>query len=409
MLGAIVRDIADVSIIDGYSHALSVREISEQVIALTPDLVGISMPFAFSQRPAVEIAGLVKSELPGALMVAGGNQATFRADDILRNSDFDFIVLCEGETVFRALVERFSGDGIESVKADPPDGIRYRKNSDYLGEPVVLIADLDKLPFPAPDLLPGWPDFYTARIITSRGCPFNCPYCSSTAFWRHTYRGRSPGSVVGELRNLNEKWGIKRVSFADDTFNIDRERCLGIAGELIKSQIGIEWGASMRPDLVSREALDVYRRAGLTGLFFGMESGSLRILKSINRTHDLEISRELIRHAEEIGIEVHCSFMIGLPEEKAEDVEMTIEYARSLNASTLGFHIFHPLPGSVYGENPEGFGVEWENPELAMEGLGAIDGVAPVRTLYLTSMQIVDYYFMARGLAEERMRNLKNP
>jgi radical SAM superfamily enzyme len=109
--------------------------------------------------------------------------------------------------------------------------------------------------------------------------------------------------------------------------------------------------------------------------------------------------REIVRIAENLGIKVHASFMIGLPEEKPEDVECTLEYAKSLPASSLGFHIFHPLPGSEYWKNPRRYGIEFVEQPEAPGMLGDIDGAAPIRTKYLTQMQILDYFYRARGIA----------
>jgi radical SAM superfamily enzyme YgiQ (UPF0313 family) len=157
----------------------------------------------------------------------------------------------------------------------------------------------------------------------------------------------------------------------------------------------------MRPELLSEDDLILYVKSGLTGLFLGLESGSPKILEKINRGHDPDRIRNLISLAGNLGVQVHASFMIGLPDETPVDIEETIEYARNLPASSLGFHIFHPLPGSEYGDNPAKYGIEITGDN---DTVGEIDAVAPVCTSHLSQNQILDYYHIARGIAEERLR-----
>jgi radical SAM superfamily enzyme YgiQ (UPF0313 family) len=399
MLASMVRDFADVKIIDGYSHAASIEETIHTALNTSPDIIGISMPFAFSQKPAIEIARGIKLAIPDIPIITGGNQATFRSDEIIENPFIDYIILGEGEETFSELVKNII-DG----NSDPVIGVKTAAGP---CETRSLIHDIDELPYPSFDLLESFPDFYTPRLITSRGCPFTCPYCSTMQFWTKRYRGRSAKSVVEEILWQMDEFGIKRISFADDTYNINRKRCREISEALIEANTGIKWGASFRPDLLARDDIDLYVESGMSGMFMGMESGSPEILKKLTRKHDLEFTRDLIAYAESKGVEVHCSFMVGLPDETTDDIELTIEYADSLPASTLGFHIFHPLPGSEYGEDISMHGLEFENPDTAIDTLGSIDGGAPVKTKHLTSTQIVDYYWRARDLAAKRLEKIR--
>ena len=226
-------------------------------------------------------------------------------------------------------------------------------SGEIFGNRRAFIEDLDQSPFPSLDLIEGFPADYAARIETSRGCRFRCPYCASSAYWGHIYRAHSPSRVIAEIVNLRDKYGINRISFADDTFNQDRDRAREIARMLIEAKLAVEWGASCRAETLSEDDLRLFVDAGMTGLFLGLESGSARMLKLLARNHDLEKTRAMVELAESLGVAVHGLFMIGLPEETVEDIELTIEYMRDLTASTIGVHIFHPLPGSEYGENPE--------------------------------------------------------
>ena len=403
MLASMVRDRAVVEIIDAYSHALTIEETVKNTLDSNPDLVGIGLPFSFSEKPGRSIALGLKKSRPDLPIIMGGIQATFRADVLLEEGVCDAVAPGESELTFSDFIDRFTDGGIEAVREQPPEGLMIIGSDGHpCGGRRPFIEDLDSLPFPSLDLLPGFPDHYEARLEGARGCRFKCPFCASCSYWGGRFRGKSPGRILDEIRILRDKWGIGRVSFADDTFNQDRERAREIAKHIADSDLGVEWGASCNPSLLDEDDLKIFARSGMTGLFLGVESGSKRVLKSIRQGHDLKKVMKLVEFAEGLGISVHASFMIGLPDETSADIELTIEYARELPASSLGFHIFHPLPGSEFGENPDNFGIQFVEPVMET---GAIDSVAPIRTKHLGPMEILDYYYRARGLAEERLGN----
>jgi radical SAM superfamily enzyme YgiQ (UPF0313 family) len=402
MLAAMVRDIADVTIIDAYSRAMSIENVIRDAIAANAAIIGIGLPFSFSLEPGREIARGIRTVRNDIPIVMGGLEATLARDDLLKSGICDIVTLGESELIFRELVDTFRNGGIEAVFRNPPDGTRILSSERVpVGSPRPLIPDLDTLPFPAFDLLPGFPEKYDARIEGSRGCKFRCPFCASCGYWGNAFRGKSPGRIVDEMRSLIEKWGVRRISFSDDTFNQDRNRAREIAAAIERARMGIEWGASCNPSILDRPDLEAFARSGMTALFIGVESGSERVLRSIKQGHNLGKTKGLVQFAEDHGIKVHASFMIGLPDETADDIEATIAYARDLPASSLGFHIFHPLPGSEYGENPGRYGIEFVD---AGKATGAIDAVAPIRTRHLSPMEILDYYYRARGIAENRRR-----
>ena len=401
MLGSVVRDFVEVTIIDSYSRALGIDATVSETLAQNPDIVGIGLPFSFSLFPAVSIARSLKSQSRDTTIILGGIGASVKPTRLLESGDTDFVAVGEAELTFPDLIKLLSDNGIGFAKQNLPEGILTRlADGSIIGNPRKPIDNLDILPSPSFDLLPGFPANYSARIITSRGCPYRCPYCASAGYWGGAYRPHSPARVVQEVRRLADTWGVSRISLADDTFNIDRERSRTIAELLIHAALGIEWGASFRPELLTLDDLNLFARSGLTGIFLGLESGSPRVLKSIRRSHDLEQTRLLIDHARQLGIAVHASFMIGLPDETREEIEMTLEYARSLSVSSLGFHIFHPLPGSDFGDSPEKYGISLQTPDDTEERIGAIDTYAPISTRNLSALQIMDYYWIARGIAD---------
>jgi len=404
-----VRDVCDVKIIDSYSGAYSIEDTLTLTLDDTPDIVGISFPFTKMIRSGLELARQIKAGNPEIGVIAGGIAASLSSGNIKSCGAIDCIARYEAENTIKEIVDLFGPGGWGEVINSPPRGTVIRNGDEWnetgMREP---ITDLDSLPFPAFDLLEGFPENYNARLITSRGCSYQCPYCTSSAYWGKSFRAMSPERVCEDMERLNTVWGIKRVSFSDDTFNLNPKRAARIAELLIERKPGMKWGASCRPELLSTESLELYSGAGMTGLFLGLESGSPGILEKINRYHDLDRTRELVRSAVDLGIEVHASFMIGLPDETGEDIEKTLEYAKSLKGITLGFHVFHPLPGSEFGDNPDKYGLVREGPKESNDLLGSIDSSAPFRTKYLGPMQILDYYYMARSIAAERLDDIRN-
>ncbi|MCX6647621.1 MAG: radical SAM protein [bacterium] len=400
MLATMAREIADVEIIDSYSLALPVSETIDRVTKSSPDMVGISLQFSFSEPAALEIAKGIKISNPEIPMIFGGIQATARSKSLICSPFVDAIAMGEFDIGFQKIIAAFNSGGWENVSSSRIPNLMLNEISiGQIQRQSEFIDNLDSLPMPDFTLLPGFPQKYNPRLLTSRGCKFRCPYCASAAYWGHRFRAHSPERVVEEMHGLKNKWGIKRVSFSDDTFNLVSSRSAKIAELLIDSGLEMKWGASMRPELLTEDDLRLYIKSGLTGLFLGLESGSPAILKKINRNHNLDKTRDLVILAQNLGVEVHASFMIGLPDETDDDIQMTIEYAVNLPSSSLGFHIFHPLPGSEYGDHPEKYEIEII---ADGEGVGEIDAVAPIRTKHLNPMRILDYYYMARGVAEER-------
>jgi len=378
---------ADVAIIDGYSKAQGVDEVVAEALGLNPDIVGISIPFTFLERTALKIAGEIKKHDPKILIVAGGFQASRNYEKILREGNFDFVILNDGEEPFRGLVSLVLQGRLNVVYEKSIAGIASFKDGKILFEKPEQIDHLGLIR-PDYDLLPDF-EYESIRIETSRGCGFNCPYCATTGYWGRKHRPIDPATVLTVLAEQCYK-GKNKFSVADDNFNFNKQHARRICEQITRLDIDPQIGVSCRPELLTREDLEIYRRAGINSIFLGLESGSPEILKQLKRAHDLDMTREMIEFAMSIGIDIHTSFMIGLPGETRDDIKKTLEYADSLPTSNIGFHIFHPLPGSEFGDNMEKYGMTIENPEF--EGLGAIGSVAPIRTGNLSSMEISDFY-----------------
>lgn len=219
-------------------------------------------------------------------------------------------------------------------------GLSFRnKNGQAIHNPSQEpIQDLDKLPMPARDLLPI--DSYQQKIplldkictnlITSRGCPYNCVYCSTSEQWGHKIRHRSPKNVVDEIEYLMKTYKLDGVGFFDDVFTMDKNRVIAICQEIIRRKLNIYWWCEARANTIDREVVGWMKKSGCVHIAMAIESGSNRILKNIRKAITVEQGIEAAKIIKEAGIKLRVFFMHGLPGEEYEDIKKTVFLSRYL-------------------------------------------------------------------------------
>ncbi len=326
------------------------KRLERRVLEFHPDLVGISS--LSSEAPMLGlVAETVKSLNPDCRVIAGGPHTTVFYDQVLENRNVDYTVIGEGEKSFVDLVDRLSSGG----EIEPLPGVAFQKGGELIfpgnREP---IQDLDSLPFPDWDLLDldaylRVPDFshHMGRgrymgLFTSRACPFQCAYCHS--IFGKSFRARSPENVLNEMKILRDEYRVREYQFFDDCFNFQRERAREI-GERIAAEVpgaGLSFPNAVRGDLVDRDFLEVFRRAGAYAITFAVETASPRIQKLIRKNLHLEKVRAAIVHADELGYFVQGFFMIGFPTETVEEIKQTIDFAVKSPLSAATFFIVVP-------------------------------------------------------------------
>jgi len=301
-----------------------------------------SMPSAYA------VAKIAKQIREDCTVVIGVPNVTFLPKQTLEECQhIDVVVKGEGEKMIKELTDAIEGKRpLESVK-----GIVFRKENRIVeNEPKPFIKNIDEIPFPSRDLLPM--HLYQANgvryttMITSRGCPFRCSFCSSSRLFGGYWRGRSPENVLEEMKTIYEDYGIKNVEFMDDTFTLDRKRAEKICEGIIKEGWDISWGASSRVDTLSRKLVEKMKEAGCWILFLGIESGSQRILDAIGKRITLEQVRKAVKIVKDAGIQVLGSFIIGFLQDTVETIKMTINFAKKLNLDYAEFSILTPYPGT---------------------------------------------------------------
>jgi len=312
------------------------------------DLVGISVD---TTRYPVSLKIAEKVKKSGVDVVMGGPHDTFFDDEVLSTRKVDYVVRGEGEYIMLDLVESLNnGKSLEQIK-----GISYlcgnqiRKNP-----PAPFVQDLDSIPFPARELLPL--DRYTntlkgrfsASMITSRGCPFNCDFCSSSAFSGMKWRTRSIENILKETEYLYYKYGYRAISFLDDNFTLNPKRVTELCEKMIRRGFDLLWYAFSRVDTIvkNERMVQLMRQAGLDQVFVGFESGSQEVLNKLGKQVTVEKAFKAMEILKRHGIRVLGSFIIGALNETREMIKETIKFARKLNPQLSQFSILTPYPGT---------------------------------------------------------------
>jgi radical SAM superfamily enzyme YgiQ (UPF0313 family) len=279
---------------------------------------------------AFELIKLVKQTLPETFTIAGGPHVSLTADDTLTGlQELDIIVRGEGEETIKELIDEL-GNGNDLSKIA---GISYRKDNTIIHNPPrAFIKDLDSLPFPEQQLdeynfqrhVPGRGVIRFASILASRGCPYNCYFCSLKTLWSRRVRYRSPENVINELLFLKDRYGIKGFHVLDDTFTLNRKWVEEICDLLEKRELHLSFICHIRVDSVDFNLLKRMKEAGCYELSYGVESGSQRILDEvIGKRTKIEQIRNVRAWCKDLGIHPLESFIISHPTETKEDLDKT--------------------------------------------------------------------------------------
>jgi radical SAM superfamily enzyme YgiQ (UPF0313 family) len=282
----------------------------------------------------------------------GGAHPTLLPEETLASAPaVDIIVRYEGdETILdllRALEEKRNPDGVP--------GISYRSGGKIVHTPErTATVDIDALPFPAFHLLP-WQKYKPhpphgmalpfAAMVTSRGCPYHCAYCSKPVFGSR-FRAQSPARVVAEMTYLKQKFGVREIAFYDDSFTLDKKRIAAIAETIIDKGLKIAWTCETRVNLVDRELLGYMKRAGCYSVAYGIESASPAIIKTLQKDITLEQVEKAVKDSRDAGLQVVGYFMLGSPGETPETIRQTIDFAKKLKVDFAQFAVTTPFPGT---------------------------------------------------------------
>ncbi|MCX5703115.1 MAG: radical SAM protein, partial [Candidatus Omnitrophica bacterium] len=339
-----------VRVIEGMAEIISLGAIAE--VSDSFDIVGITS-ISFLAILAHNVAKAVKERNKRTPVIMGGPHASVVPLDVLRDENVDYVVIGEGEDTFLELVKALEEKkGVEDIK-----GLGYRGNGKvFLNEPRSIEGNLDEIPLPARHLLPM--HLYRSsevrakrhpalHMMTSRGCPYNCSFCSNKIMHRCKLRMHSPQRVVEEMSILVKDYHAKEIHFWDDCFVFDANRVFEICGLLHRKKLKIPWDCEATVTKVSPVLLKEMRRAGCFGISYGVETGSNERLKKLNKGwQNRENIKKAISWTHKAGLRARGYFLFGFPQETLREMEETIKFSKELALDFATFSLLVPLPGT---------------------------------------------------------------
>ena len=361
------REGYQISIVDANALRIDPENLTPYIV--DADVVGLTA-MTPTINTATNIARRLKRANPNLTVILGGGHATLLPEETLSNApEVDVIVRGEGE---KTVIELIHALERKQPLADIL-GITYRRDNEIVSNPERLTnVELDSLPFPAYHLFP-WQKYkphpphgqalpFTA-IITSRGCPYHCAYCSKPIFGSD-FRAQSPERTLEEIAYYQESFGIKEIAFYDDVFTLNKKRAYAIADGIIKKGLKIHWTCETRVNLVDKDLLHHMKQAGCYAIAYGIESASQEILDVIHKNITLKQVEKAVQITREVGLQTIGYFMIGSPEETPETIKKTIQFAKKLKLDFAQFAITTPFPGTelynLYLKGKKNI-VPWEN------------------------------------------------
>jgi anaerobic magnesium-protoporphyrin IX monomethyl ester cyclase len=307
------------------------------------DVVGMSV-VSPSLEKAHEIIQIVKEKDSAIPTVIGGPHCMILPEKALRETGADICVHGDGECVITELKQVFLGK--KNLSEIP--GIYYKKeNVIKKGAPEKFLKDLDSVPYPARHLVkqyvygrawkPRIKKGEFTSIITGRGCPFNCSFCSRGAVTFHQHRARSTPGILDELRGINEK-GYKYVAFMDDSFLSNKKQAHAIFDGIINEQLGMKYYiTAARCDSADKELYQKMKRAGVIRIQFGLESGNQDVLDFYNKKISVDKIRDAVTLSQHSGFITCGTFILGAPFETHEHFDKTIKFAQSIPLDSVSF------------------------------------------------------------------------
>jgi radical SAM superfamily enzyme YgiQ (UPF0313 family) len=340
------------TILDQPAMGFSINETVEWVKHEDPDILGFS-GLSMSGRTAALTSMEVKKWNPDITVVFGGLYASFNSERILsKYPSVDIVVRGEGEHVVLEIVDALrSGGNLKEIK-----GITFRDDTKFVSTADrTLIEDLDSLPFPDRSLLHCEyhseiagatiaPKKFTS-IISSRGCVYNCTFCSCTKVYGGRWRARSVDNTLEELHCLSSE-GYEQFIFIDDCFTLNRKRSIEICRRMRKENLHFEWICEGRVDSSSYETYKELSKAGCRILYLGIESANQRILDYYDKRITPEQSVEAVKVARNAGIDIIMgTFILGAPDETREEIQNTLDFSKKLDIEIPQFNVLGVFPG----------------------------------------------------------------
>jgi len=383
---------------------LKVESLREIIDAESPEIVGITT-FTEARGNALKAVAIAKEINPRVITILGGVHATVMYQQIMENYPAVDII-CRGEserTIVELLQTLSNGDDLGKVR-----GIVYRQDGEIVvTEEREKIADLDVLPFPNYDDLDlkkykdtyvSWRRKPAGTIVTSRGCPFSCSYCSSHSIWGN-WRSRSVGNVLDEIEWLVSQYGYDIILIGDDIFTTNKARTKEFCQGILNRGLCIKWRAGTRADCVSLEMLELMRESGCQFLSFGVESGSPTILKNLNKKQKIEDVVNAFAWCKKAGIKTIFNVIVGGPGETRTTIEETKNVIKKTKPDYLSAAILRVYSGTALWKQAQAEGLCDDSFFLSDQECLRYTGAMSVPEMFQTAREYLLLHARLNGLS----------
>lgn len=337
----------EVKILDCITNNISNKNLKKHILDFQPELIIFNIATAtyFTDLYSIE---LIKTYC-NAHITGIGVHVTALPEEVLTHSKIDSVIRGEPEITSLELAKALE----QNLPLELVDGISFKKNSMIIhNRPREFIKNLDKLPFPARHLLnnekyvlPVVNKPYTL-IVPSRGCPYDCIFCTAHLYYGRVLRTRSISNIIEELKEIIYKYRILYVTMWSDTFTLNRDFVVDICKAIKSSNLNFYWMCNSRVDTVDPELLKLMKSAGCIGISYGVESGDQTILDNIKKRITVKDIENAFRWTKAAGIETLAHFIFGLPGETEESIERTIKIAKKIDPDYAQFYCAIPFPGT---------------------------------------------------------------
>jgi len=339
----------DVVVIDAAALNLNYSELMAKLKKIKPDIIGITTNISSASHSLI-LCRLIRKQMPSVKLVLGGPWASATYEILLKKKFCDFVVVGEGEVAFVELLKHLE----KCLTPLKVPGIAYLNDDIIQLEPPCLIENLDAIPFPAWHLLPS-PKKYLLHVrrkifypvMTSRGCPFHCNYCTKIIHGNRL-RFRSIENVIAEIRYLKDKFSVEEIAIVDDNFTLNAKRAEKICEAIIKNNFNIliQFSNGVRADTLTPNLIRKLNRAGTYRIFIGVESGNQNVVNKIGKNLDLNAVRRAAKLIKNERIILTTCFMLGHPFDTLKTMNDTLNLALELDADYSYFFTAIAFPGT---------------------------------------------------------------
>jgi anaerobic magnesium-protoporphyrin IX monomethyl ester cyclase len=338
-------------IMDANILQMKIDDVIAEIEKDTPKIVGISVNL-FSYRTSLRLTNKLKENFPDIIVILGGPTPSNTPLKVINGCKADAVVVGEGEETFNEIINNYKN---KKPLFKDVNGIIYRDRENIIqNRGRDFIKDINSIPFPAYYLLPDLKIYKSrarkkpiAPLLTSRGCPYQCIYCSKDVF-KNVCRMRSPENIIKEIDTLVEEYGVKQIDILDDNFAINKKRTEKILDILIERNydLCINLQTGVRTEGLDQNIINKMKKAKIWKMSIGVESGVPAMLGKIKKQLDLKHVLDVTNMAKKCGMKVYGFFMIGLPGDTPETMQKTIDFAVKMDPNIANFCITTPFPGT---------------------------------------------------------------